>query len=189
MSGAPEGQGPRERFEKIVHQYHGRVFNFLYYMLGDREEAADLTQDVFVKAYAAFASFRGEAQVYTWLSRIARNLALNRAKRLQRERRASTDLDEVEQEQASAEMANRSPTPADAVESEELQKTVRRALEALPPDLREVIVLRDVQGFSYEEMSEIMGCSLQATKSRLFRARAALRQRLAPMLGRGEADG
>jgi len=175
----------RERFEQIVHDYHGKIFNFLYYMLGDREEAADLTQDVFVRAYAAFATFRGEAGIYTWLSRIARNLAINRAKRLQRERRTHSLSLEGESHEVLELAASDQPRPGAGLESEEVQKKVGMALNALPADLKEVIVLRDIQGFSYEEMCQIMGCSLQALKSRLFRARGALRQRLAPLLEGG----
>lgn len=189
MNGAEGAQGPRERFEGIVQDYHAKIFNFLCYMLGDREEAADLTQDVFVRAYAAFSSFRGEAQVYTWLSRIARNLAINRAKRLQRERRAQWFSLQAQEQEPEVVTADNQPPPGEALESQEVQKTVRLALSALPSDLKEVIVLRDIQGFSYEEMCQIMGCSLQALKSRLFRARAALRQRLEPMLEGGEGRG
>jgi RNA polymerase sigma-70 factor (ECF subfamily) len=185
MNSAQGHAAPRERFEQIVREYHGKIFNFLYYMLSDREEAADLTQDVFVRAYAAFSTFRGEAGVYTWLSRIARNLAINRAKRLQRERQTRSLSLEEESHDALQLAADDESPPGAALESQETQKTVRLALNALPPDLKEVIVLRDIQGFSYQEMCQIMGCSLQALKSRLFRARGALRQRLAPLLEGG----
>jgi len=188
MNRAQGDWASRERFEQIVREYHGKIFNFLYYMLSDREEAADLTQDVFVRAYAAFTTFRGEAGVYTWLSRIARNLAINRAKRLQRERRAHSMSLEEQSGDAVELPASDQPAPGAALESEEAQQIVRTALNALPPDLKELIVLRDIQGFSYEEMCEIMGCSLQALKSRLFRARGALRQRLAPLLPGGPED-
>ncbi len=186
MSSSLGDRGLRERFERLVHDYHGKIFNFVYYMLGDREEAADLTQDVFVRAYAAFASFRGEAHVYTWLSRIARNLAVNRAKRLQRERRAHSTPAQEEGEPLEPITGQPQPPVGEALESEEVQRKVRIALNALPPELKEVIVLRDLQGFSYEEMAQIMSCSLAALKSRLFRARGALRDRLAPLLGGGE---
>ena len=176
----------REAFEKIVREYHSKVYNYLYYMLGDREEAADLTQEVFVNAYAAFDRFRGDARVYTWLSRIARNLAINRGKRRRLEDKArALSLQDSREDAEAYTLPDGRPDPEAQVEAKETQEMVRLTLNAMPAALKDVIVLRDIQGFSYEEMSEILGCSLEAVKSRLFRSRALLRQRLEPLLGEG----
>lgn len=185
MTPASVSPRPRERFEEVVRQHYERVYNFLYHMVGDQEEAADLTQDTFVNACAAYQEFRGQAGVYTWLCKIGRNLAINRLKRRELERRVAApalEKEDGEWDQPALEIRDQSPGPDVLADRQEVKEQVRACLVGLPAEFREVIVLRDLQGFSYNEICEIVGCTLSALKSRLFRARGMLRDRLAPVL-------
>jgi RNA polymerase sigma-70 factor (ECF subfamily) len=180
-------------FEQVVRDSHERIFNFIFYMISDREEASDLTQETFVRAYAAFADFRGEATVNTWLCRIARNLTINRLRQRQVEKRLywqPTSDEEGEYEDWEDIQALPGTTPVDyeapnhlaSLEAKELKKLVQDCLNELSPEFREVILLREMEGYSYLQMTEILGCSMEALKSRLFRARISLKQKLSPHL-------
>ena len=176
-------QNKREKFRRITADNYERVYNVIYRLINDSEEAADLTQDTFVNAYRAWDAFRGEAQVYTWLYRIAVNLTKNRLERqgrISRTEAASLDapLDTTEENELYLQIDDNSMAPVRLAENRELRQFLADAVSRLRHDYREVIVLRDYQGFSYNEMAEILGCSLQAVKSRLFRARSVLRERL-----------
>lgn len=171
------------QFRQIIADNYDRVYNVVYRLLGDSEEAADLTQDTFVNAYRAWESFRGDAQVYTWLYRIAVNLTKNRLERqgrISRAEGASLDapLDGDEQSELFVQVHDLSLAPEKLAENRELQQYLANCVDRLRHDYREVIVLRDYQGFSYNEMADILDCSLQAVKSRLFRARSSLRDKL-----------
>jgi RNA polymerase sigma-70 factor, ECF subfamily len=189
-------QNKRERFRDITAENYERVYNVIYRLINDPEEAADLTQDTFVNAYRAWDAFRGEAQVYTWLYRIAVNLTKNylqRQGRISNTEGTSLDapIDSHEQNELYLQLDDNSMAPVRLAENRELRQVLVDAVSRLRQDYREVIVLRDYQGFSYNEMAEILGCSLQAVKSRLFRARSVLRERLEvylcrnPDVGRG----
>lgn len=176
-------QDKREKFRRITGDNYERVYNVIYRLINDPEEAADLTQDTFVNAYRAWDAFRGEAQVYTWLYRIAVNLTKNRLERqgrIGRTEGASLDapIDVQEENELYLQISDSSMAPVRLAENRELREFLADAVSRLRHDYREVIVLRDYQGFSYNEMAEILGCSLQAVKSRLFRARSVLRERL-----------
>jgi len=187
-------QNKRERFRDITAENYERVYNVIYRLINDSEEAADLTQDTFVNAYRAWDAFRGEAQVYTWLYRIAVNLTKNH---LQRQGRISNTegtsldapIDSHEQNELYLQLDDNSMAPVRLAENRELRQVLVDAVSRLRQDYREVIVLRDYQGFSYNEMAEILGCSLQAVKSRLFRARSVLRERLEVYLCRNPEAG
>ncbi len=173
----------RKQFQHIIADNYDRVYNVVYRLLNDSEEAADLTQDTFVNAYRAWGNFRGESQVYTWLYRIAVNLTKNRLERhgrIQRTEGISLDapLESDEENQLYLQIDDDSMAPVRLAENRELQSYLIDCVQRLRYDYREVIILRDYQGFSYNEMADILGCSLQAVKSRLFRARSALRERL-----------
>jgi len=180
------------RFEEIVERYHGKVFQLIYRYTGDYEESSDLTQDTFVRAYKAWNEFRGDAQVYTWLYRIAINLCHNQQKKLQRRyrvERGSLDAnwnapagDEDSGNWHVPEVADERPLPLQVLENCELRARLHEALAELPENYRTVIVLRDIEGLSYEEIASITDSTLEAIKSRLFRARHALRRLLAPYL-------
>lgn len=179
------------QFEEAVKENYERIFNFVFFMAGDREEASDLTQETFVRAYAAFADFRGESTVGTWLSHIARNLTINRLRQKQVERRVHwqpsvdedgefEDWEEVQARSGTTPVDRDSTDPLAHLEAQEVRKVVRDGVNELPPEYKEVILLRDMEGHSYLEMTQILGCSMEALKSRLFRARTSLRERLRP---------
>lgn len=173
----------QQEFKRIIADNYERVYNVVYRLTSDAEEAADLTQDTFVNAYRAWDSFRGDSQVYTWLYRIAVNLTKNRLERQSRISRtevASLDapLDTGDDTEIYTDAVDETLAPERLAENRELAQVLARSVERLRHDYREVIILRDYQGFSYNEMADILGCSLEAVKSRLFRARSVLRERL-----------
>jgi RNA polymerase sigma-70 factor (ECF subfamily) len=186
---------PAVAFEDIVEKYHGKVFQLVYRYLGDYDEACDLTQDTFVRAYSAWGEFRGESQIYTWLYRIAINLCHNQQKKLQRRRRVErasldcpndSDSGSSSTQWNSREVADERPLPLQVLESHEMRLRLQEALRELPDNYRTVIVLRDIEGLSYEEIARITDSTLEAIKSRLFRARGAIRRLMEPYL-MGEA--
>jgi len=180
------GSCPGEVFDQLFDLYEQRIFNLIYRLVGDYEDAADLTSDTFVQALRSLDRFRGESSHYTWLYRIAVNLCKNYfRRRRQRGRFQGFSLDErpeEEQEARGRELRDERQEPALLVENRELQRELERQLAGLPEKLRLLIVLKDVQGLSYREIGGIVGCSEKAIKSRLFRARAVLRKRLEPFL-------
>jgi RNA polymerase sigma-70 factor (ECF subfamily) len=186
---------PAVAFEDIVEKYHGKVFQLVYRYLGDYDEACDLTQDTFVRAYSAWGEFRGESQIYTWLYRIAINLCHNQQKKLQRRRRVErasldcpndSDAGSSSTQWNSREVADERPLPLQVLESHEMRLRLQEALRELPENYRTAIVLRDIEGLSYEEIARITDSTLEAIKSRLFRARGAIRRLMEPYL-MGEA--
>ncbi len=177
-------------FEAVVEKYHGKVFQLVYRYTGDYEEACDLTQDTFVRAFNAWTEFRGDSQVYTWLYRIALNLCHNQQKRLQRRysmERWSLDSapDDDFDARGPVEVADERPQPSQRVEGDEMRHRLREALLQLPDNYRTVIVLRDIEGMTYEEIARITDSTLEAIKSRLFRARQNLRRILEPYMQGG----
>ncbi len=166
-------------FRTVIDGNYARVHNLLLRLVGEREAAADLTQDTFVRAYQAWEFFRGDSQVYTWLFRIAVNLARNHLEKQGRERRhVDPELDQAEEMPARKHLR-----PDEMVEHGEMSRLLADELMALREDQREIIVLRDIQDLSYEEIAQVLGCSVSAVKSKLFRARSVLRRRLGPYLG------
>lgn len=175
-------------FDELVERYQRRVFNLLLRMVDDYEEASDLTQDVFVQAYKAYGRFRGDSAVYTWLYRIAINRCRNRMKQMGRESRlVAGSIDEpIEGDEAlTREFPDLSMAPEPHLDRVELRQVLHREIAALPYDFKTVVVLRDLRGLSYREIAEVVGITVEAVKSRLFRARTQLRERLTPYL-RGE---
>jgi RNA polymerase sigma-70 factor (ECF subfamily) len=190
------GAGEPVIFEEIVERYHGKVFQLVYRYIGDYDEACDLTQDTFVRAYGAWREFRGESQIYTWLYRIAINLCHNHQKKLQRRRRvehASLDHRESEPDDKasggqwnSREVEDWRPLPLQVLESQELRVRLHEALRDLPDNYRTVIILRDIEGLTYEEIARVTDCTLETIKSRLFRARNAIRRLMEPYFVAGK---
>lgn len=169
----------------LIDRYHKKIFNVLLRMIGDFHEAADLTQDVFVQAYRALPTFRGESKIYTWLYRIAVNRGKNRMKQIARSNAmmaGSIDEPIDAEEGLRRDLPDQSFVPDRILAQRELQAVVNEEINNLPPDFRLVIVLRDLEGLSYKDMAEVIGISLEAVKSRLFRARSHLRERLRPYL-------
>ena len=175
-----------EAFEEFFQAYEQRIFNLIYRLVGDYEDATDLTSETFVRALRGYARFRRDAQPYTWLYRIALNLCKNYFRQQQhRSRVHAFSLDAPAEHDGALlarEVEDDSPAPQETVEIRELESQVMRCLRALRPEFRTLIVLRDVQGLSYEEIGNLLGCSEKAVKSRLFRARTQLREALSPYL-------
>jgi RNA polymerase sigma-70 factor (ECF subfamily) len=177
--------GEAASFEEIVERYHGKVFALAYRYTGDYDAACDLTQDTFVRAFGAWGEFRGDAQVFTWLYRIALNLCHNHQKK--HRRRSTTELQLVDAPREDGEgeafpLPDSRPLPAQISESAEMRQKLQDALRDLPENYRTVVVLRDIEGLSYEEIARITDSSLEAIKSRLFRARNTIRRLLEPYM-------
>ncbi len=172
-------------FDALVAKYEKRIFNLIYRLLGDYEEAADLTQETFINAYRHFDQFRGESRVFTWLYQIARNHCINRIRR--RDRMKALRLESLDQPQdmddndaASREIPDWANTPERVLEDRELQERIVAAVASLSIEYREIILLREYQHLSYNEIVEATGLSLENVKTRLSRARGMLRRKLEP---------
>jgi len=173
-------QGDAAAFDELVRRYKDRVYHVAYRFVGNHEDALDVAQEVFLRAYRGIDGFRGAAQVYTWLYSIAANLAKNwlrDGKRKGRDR--ATPLDSARSsDEPSPKRAVSSDTPRRQAMSHELEETLQRCLDELPEPCRMTFVLRIYEDMSYEEIAEAMGCPTGTVKSRLNQARAMLRERL-----------
>lgn len=166
-------------FALLVETYQRQVFALVFRMLGDRAEAEDLAQEVFVTVFKSIDRFRGEAKLSTWIYRIATNHCRNRFKYLRRRHHGRTkDIDDTQQSQIARPMTDPMPRPDEAAEGRQMERIVKRALSELEDDHREVIVLRDLQQRPYSEIAELLGVAEGTVKSRLFRARTALQARI-----------
>jgi RNA polymerase sigma-70 factor (ECF subfamily) len=175
-------RGERGAFDLLVLRYQHKVVKLVARLLRDPAEAEDVAQEAFVKAYRAIGSFRGDSAFYTWLYRIAVNTARNTmASRQRRPLDYEAELSESEQSVVESRMRH-GDTPEAAALSEEIHLTVNRAVEALPEDLRTAIILREIEGLSYEEIAEAMDCPVGTVRSRIFRAREAIDRSLKPLL-------
>ncbi|MDW8052550.1 MAG: sigma-70 family RNA polymerase sigma factor [Armatimonadota bacterium] len=174
------------RFEALVATYERRIYNLLLRMVGDPEDAADLTQETFYRAYRVFHQFRGDAQPYTWLYRIAVNLASDYLEKRARVRRREVELAALEftneDEPTGWDPPDTSASPEEQLLQQELVRKVQTLIQQMPPDYREIILLREYEEMSYEEIAEVLGISVEAVRSRLARARAWLRMRLTPYM-------
>ena len=182
--------GQTEAYGELVRKYQDRVFNACWRICGHLEDARDLTQEAFLKAYEGFATFRQQSGFYTWIFRVAVNLALSQRRNAKRRRAVSLDQScEVTGTQADR-LAQRvgqrteSSDPAHSASEAELQGFVARALQKLEDDHRAVVVLRDIEGLDYQEIGEVLDIPPGTVKSRLHRARMALRQAILPRLTR-----
>jgi len=175
-------------FLELVQVYQGRVYKLVFRMLGRRDEAEDMAQEVFVQVFKAVSTFRGDAKLSTWIYRIAVNLCKNRIKYLGRRRTEEREEDEPgldggAQDGAPGVTAGDVSRPDHLVEGYQLERIVHEAMVELEPDFREILVLRDVEDLSYEELSEITGLADGTVKSRLHRARAMLKLAVERKLG------
>lgn len=173
-------QGHADAFGEIVQRYQDRVFNTIYRMLGDYQEARDVTQQTFLKAYLSLERFRGGSSFYTWLYRIGVNTALDERKKRSRDPSFLSDefvMASEEDGRRPYESSNRGD-PAENVLSREREGAVTAAIDSLDELHRSVVVLRDIEGMDYDEISEVLGCPRGTVKSRLHRARLVLRDRL-----------
>lgn len=175
-------RGDKEAFDLLVRRYQFKIANVVSRYVSDQAEIEDIVQEAFIKAYRALSRFRGDSAFYTWLYRIAINTAKNFLVS-QGRRPPGTDIDAGDAETYESGWGLREiGTPESDVLSRELADTVARALESLPPDLREAIVLRELEGLSYEEIATAMECPIGTVRSRIFRAREAIDRELRPLL-------
>lgn len=174
-------------FESLMRRYQGPIFNMLFRMIGNREEAEDLAQEVFITVFKRIDTFRGESSLATWIYRIASNHCINRKKYLTRRRHYDkrsfddvTDRDQLGDGRAG--VSERMPRPDEMAEGLQMERLIQEAISALDEDQRLVVVLRDVQNLSYEEIGDITGLAPGTVKSRLHRARMALKEKLTGQL-------
>jgi len=166
-------------FTWLVRTYQDRVFALVFRMLGDRAEAEDVAQEVFVTVFKRIDQFRGDSQLSTWIYRIATNHTRNRIKYLgRRHHKRKQDIQDTRESDIQRPMTDPHPRPDRAAEGRQFERILQRALAELDDTWREVIVLRDVELLSYAEIAEILGVAEGTVKSRLFRARTALQQRI-----------
>ena len=168
-------QGDPEAFAALVRRHQDRAFNLAYQMLRNREDALDISQEAFARAYTSLQSFKGEASFGTWLHRIVVNLAIDGLRRRQRSGSRSFDDARGVPEEAEADPLG-SDHPGVSLESKQVRALLERGIALLPPAQRAVLVLREVEGMSYEEISRTVGCNLGTVMSRLFYARRKLQQ-------------
>lgn len=175
-------RGDKSAFDLLVLKYQHRILKLVSRFISDAAEAQDVAQETFLKAYRALPSFRGDSAFYTWLYRIAINTAKN-ALVSDRRRPVDFDLDLQDPEQYERHARLKDvETPEGVLLTEEIRKVVERAMQQLPDDLRTAIVLREIEGLSYEEIAQAMDCPVGTVRSRIFRAREAIDKRLQPLL-------
>lgn len=163
-------------FAALVENYQNRVFALVFRMLGDRAEAEDLAQEVFVTVFKSIDSFRGDSKLSTWIYRIAANHSKNRIKYLSRRHHKRTrDIDDTRETEFSGPMVPPSHRPDQVAEGRQMESIIQQCLAELDDDHRVVIILRDIDHLSYTEIAEIVGVAEGTVKSRLFRGRAALK--------------
>ena len=173
-------QGDSTAYRGLVEKYQGRVYSMVYGMVRNREDARDITQDAFVKAYRKLDSFRTESSFYTWLYKIAMNLAIDFLRK--RKRRGTGEFDEgIAARDAGGDISDihHAESPRRVVERKQLYSAIMDALQKLPEDQRQVILLRELEGLSYKEIADVMGVKEGTVMSRLFYARKKLQKMLA----------
>ena len=161
--------GDVNAFETLVKEYEKNVYNLALRMTGNSEDAADMSQEAFIKAYNSLSSFRGDSKFSVWLYRIVSNVCLDYLRSRTRKPTVSLSTEEVE-----LDIADESQSPELLLDRSLTRDAVRRGLAALPPDHREILLLREIQGLSYEEIAAALGLEAGTVKSRIFRARKKL---------------
>jgi len=174
-------KGDKGAFDLLVLKYQHKIVNLVMRYVRDPELALDITQEAFIKAYRALPRFRGDSAFYTWMYRIAVNTAKNHlAAQRRRPMDVELDLQDPEQYDLHAKLKE-TDTPEGVTLSNELKETVERAIAALPEDLRTAIILRELEGMSYEEIAQTMECPVGTVRSRIFRARDAISKKVGPL--------
>ena len=179
-------EGDKRAFDLLVLKYQHKVVGIISRFIHDWAECQDVAQEAFIRAYRALPNFRGDSQFYTWLYKIAVNTAKNHLVALGR-RPPTEDIDAQDAVQFESGMRLRdSGTPENEAMRQEIERTVARTVEALPEELLVAITLREVDGLSYEEIAQKMGCPIGTVRSRIFRAREAIDARMKPLLDHDE---
>ena len=186
-------QGDVRAFEMLVVKYQRRIERLIARMVRDTDLVEDIAQETFIRAYRALPNFRGESAFYTWLYRIGVNTAKKALLGLKRDplvtEAALASLDD--EDGASSRVENEltdGETPESVLASRQIAETVNQAIESLSDDLKQAITLREIEGLSYEEISELMNCPIGTVRSRIFRAREAIASRLRPLLDTREGE-
>lgn len=173
--------GNKAAFDLLVLKYQHKIANLVSRLVHDHAEVQDVTQEAFIKAYRGLKSFRGESAFYTWLYRIAVNTAKNHLASMSRRITDGTDAQEAEQ-YATAIMLHDSADPQREMMTDQIAEVVSVTIEQLPDELKTAITLRELKGMSYEEIATVMDCPIGTVRSRIFRARDAIDQKLRPLL-------
>ncbi len=175
-------KGDKKAFDLLINKYQHRIISLVARYVADQTEALDVAQEAFIKAYRAIDRFRGDSAFYTWLYRIAINTAKNWLVAKKR-RPPTSDIDAVDAEQYDMDSRLKEQgTPENELMREEIRRTVYDTIAALPDDLRTAIILREMDGMSYEEIAVTMDCPIGTVRSRIFRAREAIDEKLKPLV-------
>lgn len=178
-------KGDKKAFDVLVLKYQNKVANLISRYIRDQAEVLDVTQEAFIKAYRALPKFRGDSAFYTWLYRVAINTAKNHLA-AQSRRPPGDDIEAETAEQMDMGVAlKEGDTPERMALQREIAETVQQAMDDLPEDLRTAITLRELEGLTYEEIAQAMDCPIGTVRSRIFRAREAIDNRLRPLLDSG----
>ena len=174
--------GEKEAYDLLVLKYQQRVINLISRFVKNHSDALDVSQETFIKAYRALPNFRGDSAFYTWLYRIAVNTAKNHLT-VQSRKITKSDYDVADIEQIEGNMSlTEQTTPESLLVKDELQETILKTIENLPEDLKSAIMLREIEGLSYEEIAEVMECPVGTVRSRIFRAREMIDSKIKPLL-------
>lgn len=180
-------KGDKRAFDLLVLKYQHKIVAVVSRFIKDHSEVQDVTQEAFIKAYRALANFRGDSAFYTWMYRIAINTAKNHlVSRSRRPPSSDVELEDAEY-YSGADLLRDNDTPENQLFRDQLEVAVHEAIRALPEDLRSAVTLREMEGLSYEEIAEVMGCPVGTVRSRIFRAREAIDRRVQAVLA-GEPE-
>lgn len=176
-------RGDKQAFGLLVQKYQRKLGRLLSRMIRDQSEVEDVVQEAFVKAYRALPNFRGDSAFYTWLYRIGINTAKNYLVAMGRRPQVVTEIEveDAENYDSGAELRT-TDTPETELMSKQVAQTVNDTVAALPEELRTAITLREIEGLSYEEIASLMGCPIGTVRSRIFRARETIAEKLRPLL-------
>lgn len=179
-------RGDKQAFDLLVIKYQRKLARLLSQFIRDAAEVEDVAQETFIKAYRALPSFRGESAFYTWLYRIgintAKNFLVTQGRRAPTMTSAGFDIEDAENFEEGSQLREMN-TPESELMSKQIAETVNQTLQELPEELRKAITLREIEGISYEEIATIMNCPIGTVRSRIFRAREIIAEKLRPLLG------
>lgn len=169
--------GDNKAFEELIEEHFKKIYNIAYRMTGNPDDASDMTQEVMIKLFRNIGSFKGDSKFSTWVYRVATNTCLDELKKQKRHSHTSLNAEfDTGEGELTYDVEDTAPTPEEATEKKELRHTVAAAIQKLSPDHKAAIILRDIKGFSYDEIAKVLKCSEGTVKSRLNRARAALKE-------------
>lgn len=179
-------RGDKKAFDMLVIKYQHKIIQLVNRYIKDPSEAQDVAQEAFIKAYRALDSFRGDAAFYTWLYRIAINTAKNYLQaRSRRNTNFEVDIQDAEKVENAPQLQDLE-SPDNYLANEQIIETIKQAISLLPEEMRTAIMLREFEGMSYEEIAEAMNCPIGTVRSRIFRAREAIDEKLTPLLTHGD---